>query len=187
MLAVPRLGTLGVHPSLLPKFRGASPIQSAILAAETETGTTIYEMDEMTDHGPAFGSKKMTLDSLRTDYPTLEEHLAKFGGELLLAILPKVSAGNLTPKIQNETLATTTKKFTTSDGFVEETDLTAAERGDRQKAEVIMRKMNALGQEPGAWTKMNGKRLKLIAAEVRDDGSLKLLRTQEEGGRPKDL
>ncbi|MBI3088684.1 MAG: methionyl-tRNA formyltransferase, partial [Candidatus Colwellbacteria bacterium] len=70
ILAIPRLGTIGVHPSLLPKYRGPSPIQSAILAGETETGITLFLMDEQVDNGPIISSKKLVVSS-KDNYETL--------------------------------------------------------------------------------------------------------------------
>jgi len=183
VLDIPRLGTLGVHPSLLPKYRGSSPIQSAILADERETGTTIYLMDAKMDHGQVLAAAKIKLDSLKTSYSALEKYLAELGANLLIKIIPAFCDGHLTPKQQDEAGATFTKKFTSEDGFVTEDDLKAAERGDTTKAETIVRKINALGAEPGVWTMRGGKRLKLLGADV-TNGSLKLTKTQKEGGKP---
>lgn len=186
VLAAPRLGTLGVHPSLLPKYRGSSPIQSVILAGEKETGVTIYHMDEKVDHGAIFEAATITLDALKTNYLDLEEELAEIGAKLLLEIGPELLKGNAKPKPQDESRATLTKKFTTADGNIPEKDLTEAEQGNKQKAERIVRKINALGVEPGVWTMRNGKRVKLLEAEIKN-GALRLSKIQEEGGTPKSL
>src|ERR1700722_5114593 len=82
VLDIPRLGTLGVHPSLLPKYRGASPIQSAILGGESETGVTIYKMDAGMDSGPMVTSDQVAVAST-SDYLELEENIAKLGAKLL--------------------------------------------------------------------------------------------------------
>lgn len=186
VLDIPRLGTLGIHPSLLPKYRGASPIQSAILDGESETGVTIYKMDEKTDHGPIIASGRAATDSLAATYGALEEKLAKLGGTLAVQTLPDFAAGKIKPVPQDESHATYTKKFTTEDGFIEETELAAAERGGIKAAELITRKINALNPEPGAWTVRNGVRTKLLAAEIKN-GALKLTNIQEAGGKPKRL
>ena len=176
VLALSRLGTLGVHPSLLPKYRGASPIQSVILNGERETGATIYLMDEKMDHGPVLAQGKTALDSLRTDYAALEETLAKLGADLLIKTVLDFAAGRSKPLVQDESRATYTKKFMVQDGFVPDEKT--------EKPEVIVRKINAFTPEPGAWTMRGGKRVKLLKAELRN-GALHILVSQEEGGTPK--
>ncbi|MGC9968939.1 MAG: methionyl-tRNA formyltransferase [Minisyncoccia bacterium] len=183
VLDVPRLGTIGVHPSLLPRYRGATPLQSVILNGETETGVTIYLMDEKMDHGPVLAQAKMAMNSLTASYRDLEERLAGAAAELLLRTMPDFYAGRCKPQPQDEDRATFTKKFTAEDGFVAADDLTAAEQGATPKAEFILRKINALTPEPGVWTTKDGKRIKLLEAELRD-GALRLKRIQKEGGRP---
>jgi methionyl-tRNA formyltransferase len=183
VLDVSRLGTLGVHPSLLPKYRGSSPIQSAILGGERETGVTIYRIDEKMDHGPVLAEARTVMDSLTTAYPALEEMLAGLGGTLLAKAMPAFFAGASKPIPQDESLATYTKKFATEDGFVDESDLAAAERGDQGKTNAILRKINAFTPEPGAWTIKDGKRIKLLKAEIKG-GSLRLITVQKEGERP---
>ncbi len=177
VLAIPRLGAVGVHPSLLPKYRGASPIQSAILNGEQETGVTIYMMDQKMDHGPILMAERTALDSLRTDYRSLEETLAGIGAKLLLRVVPQLADGAVTTHVQDEAAATYTKKFRTEDGFID----TA-----KEAPEAVVRKINALTPEPGAWTLKDGKRVKLLKAEARD-GVLHLTRIQEEGGVPRSM
>jgi methionyl-tRNA formyltransferase len=183
ILTIPRLGTLGTHPSLLPKYRGPSPIQSVILADETETGTTIYQMDAKMDRGPIFDSASFPLESLVTKHLILEEQLAEVSATLLIELIPNFLNGTLTPRVQDETQATYTKKFKTEDGFVDEKNLAAAERGDTEQSERIVRTINAFTPEPGCWTMRDGKRVKLLEAEIKT-GALKLLVTQEEGQKP---
>lgn len=191
VLYIPRLGTLGVHPSLLPRYRGAAPIQSAILNGEKETGVTLYLMDEKMDHGPVVAAAPIVFNPLTTTHHELEEMLATLGAELLVKTIPDFAAGKAESKPQDESRATYTRKFSAEDGFVPEEDLRAAERGstedDKEKAATIVRKINALGEEPGVWTTeaaKHNKRLKLLKAEMRN-GALRILRAQEEGGKPK--
>jgi methionyl-tRNA formyltransferase len=184
VLDIPRLGTLGVHPSLLPKYRGASPIQSVILdGAAAETGVTIYLMDEKMDHGPMIDVAKFPLDGLKTPYLELERKLAETGSALLIRTIPAFMDGTIHPEAQDETRASYTRKFTTEDGFVAEKELEAAMEGDAPKAEAIIRKINAFHEEPGVWTTRNGKRLKLLQAEIQN-GVLLPQTVQEEGGKP---
>ncbi len=184
VLSIPRLGTLGTHPSLLPAYRGASPIQSVILAGETKTGSTIYAMDEKMDHGAIFAQEEIPLDALTTGYCTLEEQLAELSARLLIKTIPSLLDGSATPLAQEESRASFTKKFITDDGFIEYSELDAAIAGNSDKAELIVRLIHALNPEPGAWTLRNGKRIKLIEAKM-DGKALKLITIQEEGQKSK--
>lgn len=117
ILDIPTSGTLNVHPSLLPKYRGASPIQSQILADEKEVGVTIMLIDEEMDHGPILDIKKIKTES-NTTAPELENILAHEGGKLLSVVIPKWIAGEIKPKEQNHQEATFTKKITKKDGLI---------------------------------------------------------------------
>ncbi len=184
VLGIPRRGTLGTHPSLLPAYRGASPIQSVILAGETMTGSTIYQMDEKMDHGAIFAQEELALDALITGYPALEEQLATLSAKLLIQVIPALLDGTVSPQTQDESSATFTKKFTTDNGFIEYSELDAAIAGNSDKAELIVRTIHALNPEPGCWTLQNGKRIKLLEARM-DSGALKLITIQEEGQKAK--
>ena len=180
ILAIPRLGTIGVHPSLLPKYRGASPIQSAILAGEEETGVTLYLMDEKMDHGNIISNVKAQISNEDT-YETLEKKLAELGGELLAKTISDFVAGKITAQPQDHTKATFTKKFTTADGEVNlKTD----------DPERVYRKIRALNPEPGVYTFTYpghvGKRVKLLCAEYRD-GTLRIVEIQPEGKIPQKI
>ncbi|MDO8664347.1 MAG: methionyl-tRNA formyltransferase [Candidatus Liptonbacteria bacterium] len=195
IVEIPKLGTIGVHPSLLPKYRGASPIQSAILAGEKETGVTLYLLDEKMDRGEIVSSIKYQVSSDDT-YKTSEKKLAELGGSLLAETLPKFLAGEITPKPQNESEATYTKKFSTEDAFIEEKELESALSGTNPEiACSIYRKILALTPEPGVWTYANTltnghirisdgtKRVKLLEAELQN-GKLILKVIQTEGQKP---
>lgn len=184
MLAIPRLGTLGTHPSLLPAYRGASPLQSVILAGETKTGSTIYHMDEKMDHGPIFAQEEVPLDALTTDYLALEKQLAELSARLLIKTILILMGGGASPRAQDESRVSFTKKFTTENGFIKDTELDAAIAGNSDKAELIVRTINAFNPEPGAWTQKTGKRIKLLEARI-ESGALKLITIQEEGQRAK--
>jgi methionyl-tRNA formyltransferase len=186
VLAIPKFGTLGVHPSLLPQYRGASPIQSVILAGEATTGVTIYLMDEQMDHGPICGEQKiLSFDPLSTTYPVLEEKLATLAIDLIpLAMAARMDPGVPAPDPQDETRVTFTQKFKTENGFIEYSELDAAIAGNSDKAELILRTINALNPEPGVWTIKDGKRIKLLEARM-DGNALKLVTIQEDGQKPK--
>ena len=186
ILQIPRLHVIGVHPSLLPGYRGPTPIQSAILNNEKETGVTLYLLDEKIDHGEIIAATSYKLDGNET-CGNLMKKLALLGADLLIKTIPEFLAGRLTPKKQNEAMATYTKKFTSQDGFVKPEILeTALCDENREEAKSIERKIRALNPEPGVWTHQKGKRVKLLEAEIRE-GKLILKKIQVEGQKPKEL
>ncbi len=187
VLNIPRLGTLGVHPSLLPHYRGASPLQSAILAGERETGGTIYLMDAKMDHGPVLAERTVPLDPDTETYTILEERLATLCGNLLAETLPAFMAGTAAAHPQDHDAATFTKKFSSADAFVDAADLDAATAGNVEKATHILHMVNAFSPEPGCWTMRDGIRMKILAAARGDHGALRITRIQKEGERPRDL
>ncbi len=184
ILNTPKLGTLGIHPSLLPKYRGASPIQTAILDGDEETGVSLFLVDEKVDHGKVI-AEDTTMISTNETYLSLEEKLAKLGAELLIKTLPDHIGGKIIPKEQDEGEATLTKKFETKDGFISRDVLESALKGE--KAFWIHKKICALNPEPGAWTlnptTSGEKRMKLLESELRDN-KLVLKKIQNEGKKP---
>ncbi len=119
VLDLPEHGALNVHPSLLPKYRGATPIQSAILNGETKTGVTIMLMDEKMDHGPVVRSEKLKVQSEKVTTGELEKELAELGGKMLAEIIPRWVKGEIKAIPQNEAEATYTKKLKKEDGLVD--------------------------------------------------------------------
>ena len=186
VLGIPRLGTIGVHPSFLPKYRGPSPFQTALLNGETETGVTLYLLDEGVDSGPIL-TRSQPIKITETDtYSSLAGKLADIGGNLLVETLPAFSEEKIMAVPQNDADATFTKKFQTQDGFVAPEDLQAAERGNVRTATSLDRKIRALNPEPGVWTTENDKRLKLLEAKFMN-GSFRLTVTQREGEKAKQI
>ena len=116
----PRLGALNVHPSLLPKYRGASPIETAILNDDKNTGVTIMMMDEKMDHGPIISQKEVNFDSWPTKVE-VRDKLAKIGGEMLTEVVKDLENINTTE--QDHTKATFTKMLKKSDGEIIGSDL----------------------------------------------------------------
>lgn len=178
LLEIPAKGTIGVHPSLLPRLRGASPIQSAILNDEKETGTTLFLIDEKVDHGPILANSNLPLMA-GDNYISLEEKLAKISAELILKNLPKWLSNEIQPKVQNESEATYTKKFVNEDAGA---DL------EKDNLKKIWLKIRALNPEPGTYAILKLKtgkelRLKLLEADF-ENGNLKLLKVQPEGKKP---
>ncbi len=181
LLDIPPKGTVGVHPSLLPKYRGASPIQSVILNNEKETGTAIFMIDEKVDHGPVIAMDKLSISPEDT-YPTLTEKLAYLSAELLKKNLLAWYDGTLAPKAQDDLLATFTKTFTTEDAHI---DLKIEEPKN------IWLKIKALNPEPGAFAILKsdtGKNLRVKILEADFDGTnLIPQKVQPDGKKPMDF
>jgi len=154
-----RHGILNIHPSLLPKYRGPTPIQTTILNGEKETGVTIIKIDEEADHGPTIASEKLKMQNEK--FIDLQEKLAELGTNLLIKILPDYLADKITPQPQDHSQATFTKKFARDDARI---------NWDKA-AEEINRQIRALNPEPGVWTTWNGKMLKILEAGVMDEES----------------
>ncbi len=180
-----KLGIIGVHPSLLPKYRGPTPIQTAILKGDSETGVTLFLMDAKVDHGSMVSSIKYQV-SWEENYEILGRMLAELAGDLLIETLPRFVKGEINSVPQEESEATYTSKFSAEDGYIDPDDLKVAMEGNIQKAELIHRKVRALNPEPGVYTILDDKRTKILLTEIRDE-KLVLKRIQRAGGRPKDF
>lgn len=119
ILAVPQHGCLNVHPSLLPRLRGSSPMRSLILNDEKTTGVSIIALDEQMDHGPIVAQKKVEISNWPPRNSELETTLLTEGGALLAKILPLYLAGEIEPQPQNHDVATYCGKFTKEDGLLD--------------------------------------------------------------------
>lgn len=170
VLGLARLGSLNVHGSLLPKYRGASPLQSAILAGEKVTGVSIMLMDSEMDHGPVLAQKEIEIAKDET-YSSLEEKMAASGGELLVQTITQFLADQIKAVPQNHLLATYTKLIKKSDGFFEIETPPSAEELDRMIRGYI--------PWPNAWTRWKGKIVKFYP-EKRLQMEGKKLVSQEE-------
>lgn len=177
VINIPKFKTIGVHPSLLPKYRGPSPIQTAILNGDKETGVGLFLIDKEIDHGSILASAKCKI-SEKDNYETLEKKLAELGTKLLTENLPEYLSGKIKPVEQKHEKASFTKKFSTEDGKV---DL------EKDPPELIFNKTRALNPDPGVFTiiktRSGEKRVKLLEAELKD-GKLELFRVQPEGKKP---
>lgn len=122
VLDIPKYGTLNVHPSLLPKFRGASPIISAILEDEKETGVTIMLLDAGMDSGPILAQATIEPNIWPLKASELGRLLMHEGANLLIEVIPKWIAKEITPEEQDHNKATFTKKITKKDGFIDLND-----------------------------------------------------------------
>ncbi len=140
ILNIPRHGILNVHPSLLPKYRGPSPIESALLDGCTETGVSIIKLDSEMDHGPILVQTAFTIDKEATA-GTLEVSCGQLGGDLLSQILPSYIDGSLIPKEQEHSKATICKKIEKTLGEIKLND----------NADDVRRKFRALTPWPGIY------------------------------------
>jgi methionyl-tRNA formyltransferase len=151
LLAVPRLGSVNVHASLLPKLRGAAPIERAVLDGLLETGVTIMQMDAGMDTGPILHQVATPITPDETG-GELRTRLAEVGALALVEALTLMDETGITPKPQNEAEATYAPKLTRA-----EEQLVWSE-----DAEQVARKIRAFDPGPGAWTLCRGKALKLF-------------------------
>ena len=156
ILDIPTKGTLNVHPSLLPRWRGASPIQSAILHGEKETGVTIMLMDAQLDHGPILAQSKVPLPQTATT-KIFYKNLAELGAKLLIDALEKWLAEKVIPQEQNHKEATFCKVLQRKDGHID-WDM---------PVEYIERAIRAFDPWPGTYAIWKDKRLKILEAQVR--------------------
>src|SRR3989344_2006735 len=170
-------GVLNVHPSLLPKYRGASPIQTQILNNERKVGVTIMLMDEKMDHGPILASRELEASSLNNQIPNnkeLSKKLATEGGKLLAETLPKWLADEIKPIPQDDNQATFCPKITKKDGLI---DL-----NDNPFQNFL--KIQAFVGWPGAYffTERNGKKIRAIIKIAQfENGELKIKSVRPEG------
>ena len=196
ILEIPRLGVLNVHASLLPRWRGASPVQAALLAGDAITGVTIMKLDEGLDTGPLIAKREVPILPGETA-GELETRLAEIGGQLLLDVLPDYIAGLLRPQPQPQEGVTLAPRIS----------IEAAGMDWTCSAVTLERHVRAFAPIPGAFTTWNGARLKILRGEavaydggttrpgtvflqrklpvvVTGDGALVLLQVQMAGKRP---
>ncbi|MBI4175236.1 methionyl-tRNA formyltransferase [Candidatus Berkelbacteria bacterium] len=173
LASVPR-GFLNIHPSLLPRYRGPTPVQAAILADDTTTGVTIMQLDEGMDTGPMLGQQAVLIEPGETA-PELAERLAELGTNLLLELLPNYLDGTVTPQPQAITNISVTKLLTKESG-----ELTGT-----QQPSLILRMLRAYQSWPGVWADSNGQRIILHSAHL-ENGQLVPDHVQLAGKKPVD-
>lgn len=162
LLALPRLGALNVHPSLLPKYRGATPIQSALLNGDAETGVTIMLMDSGMDTGEIVLQETAAIEPEDT-YGTLHDRLALYGGELLGRALDLAMRGPL-PHHPQSGVSSLTRP-------IDRDDLILDPSWEPARAVNAVR---AFSPSPGARLSVRGEILKVLRAHIGDDGSLQI-------------
>ncbi len=153
VLDIPRAGVINVHPSLLPKYRGASPVTGALLAGEEETGVTIMLMDEGMDTGPILAQKAIEIRPEDTA-GSLGDRLAALGAELLVDTLPRWLGGHIDPQPQDDSRATYTRLISQDEAVIDWT-LPALE---------LWHRVRAYNPRPGARTSWRGSLLKVLRA-----------------------
>ena len=151
VLAIPRHGCLNIHPSLLPKYRGPSPVPSTLLSEETMTGVSLMLLDEGMDTGPIIAQSEYPLSGRETT-ETLTEDLFRMGADLLLERLAPWCAGTIQAQTQDEAQATVTSKLERDDGLAD-WNLTAAQLAVRYRAYTPW---------PGLFSRWDGKVVKFL-------------------------
>jgi methionyl-tRNA formyltransferase len=187
ILDAPKLGCFNLHGSLLPRWRGAAPIQRAVMAGDAETGVMVMQMDEGLDTGPVLMAERVSVG--RKTAGELTTELSRLGADLMLRALGGLERGGVTPRAQAEGGVTYAKKISKEEARIDWT----------RPAREIDAHIRGLAPFPGAWTQVNGERLKILYAEpisgsgksgmVLDDalsvacgeGALKLLKVQRAG------
>jgi methionyl-tRNA formyltransferase len=157
LLDLPRRGSINLHPSLLPRWRGSTPVQSAILAGDEATGVSIILMDRGLDTGPVLAQRSVRIEPEETQ-PQLSARLASAGAELLAETLPLWLRGEIEPSPQGDAGATLTRTLSKEDGLID-WGLPAGE---------LARRVRALQPWPGTYTYWQGRLLKILRARVAD-------------------
>jgi methionyl-tRNA formyltransferase len=155
VLALPRFGAINIHASLLPRWRGAAPIQRAILAGDAHTGVSIMQMDQGLDTGPVLTAESMPIEDDDTS-ASLHDKLAELGAGLILTVLAQLERGQLRAQPQAAAGATHAAKITKAEAGIDWSEA----------APVIERKVRAYNPLPGASTILKGAGLKIWRACV---------------------
>jgi len=161
ILEMPKYGALNIHPSLLPKYRGASPIQATILNGDKETGVTIILMDEEMDHGDIVAKLKVKSQKLKVTYKELSEKLADVGAELLIKTLPDWISGKIKAGPQDHSQATFCKIIKKEDGKIDW----------NKSAEEIEKQIRAYSVWPTTYTQ----NLKILEADLENKKTDKII------------
>lgn len=157
VLEIPRIGCVNLHGSLLPKYRGAAPIQRAIMAGETKTGVTTMLMDEGMDTGDMLLRREIPITPGDTA-GSMNDVLARLGADLMAATLKGLADRSIRPKKQDHEKATYAPKIEKNDAFIDW----------NEPANAIDRKIRGLSPAPGAAAKFAGKRVKILMSSVED-------------------
>ena len=157
VLELPSYGCINVHASLLPRWRGAAPIQAAILHGDTETGITIMQMDTGVDTGDILSQHSITIGEHETA-GELSPRLAELGAQALLDTLPQFLSGAIVPQAQDDSFATYAPMLKKDAGRLDFQETAAA----------LARRVRAFDPWPGTYTIWSGQRLKILRARAQD-------------------
>lgn len=155
VLSIPRLGCINIHPSLLPRWRGAAPIQRAIYAGDTITGVTIMKMDQGLDTGPILLQRQYVLEPDETS-KTLYDRLAKLGAESLIEALDLLSEDKITARPQDDNLATYAHKISKEEALIDWS----------RAASELEHEIRAFNPWPVAYTSWQGQNLRIWSAKA---------------------
>lgn len=154
IFGLPTHGTINVHASLLPQYRGASPVAAAVAAGDTQTGVSLMQIDAGLDTGPVFTTASIPIQPDDTT-ATLTDRLAALGSETITRELPRILSGELTAVPQDGSRASTAPQLTKADGRIDWS----------QPAVAIERHIRAMQPWPGAWTELAGTRLEVLGGQ----------------------
>ncbi len=158
VLTAPRLGCINVHASLLPRWRGAAPIQRAILAGDSETGITIMQMNEGLDTGNILLKQACPIENTDTG-GSLHDRLAHLGGQVLQQALEKLQQGALSPKPQDDSLSTYARKLSKQEAMLDW----------QENVQTLARQVRAFNPWPVAQTRIDNQILRIWTAEPVDE------------------
>jgi methionyl-tRNA formyltransferase len=189
VLAAPGLGCINLHASLLPRWRGAAPIQRALLAGDRETGITVFQMEPGLDTGPILAMERVAIGPA-SSAQSLHDELAALAARMIGPAIDDLAAGRAAARPQPEDGVTYAAKIDKAEGRLDWTE----------PATLLERKLRALNPWPGCWTELEGQRLRVLAAEIASgrgspgevlderltvacgDGALRLTQVQPAGG-----
>ncbi len=155
LLDIPRLGSINLHSSLLPKYRGAAPIQHSIMNGDEVTGVSTFIIEPKVDTGNILLQKECKINE-DDNYGTLSSKLSTIGAELLIESINKYNDGSITPVLQDNKLATLAPKIKKEDYIIDW----------NQDASIVNNKIRAFSPYPGAYTLVDNKRLKIFKSEL---------------------
>ena len=158
MLTIPKMGTINLHGSLLPFYRGAAPIQRAIMAGEKETGVTTFFIKKTVDTGNILLQDSLKIDA-NEDFGSVHDRLSELGGDLLLETVKGVNSGNIEERKQDDSLATKAPKINASDLNINWSN----------SAKSIHDQVRGLSPFPGLSTKLMNKKIKIFKSEVAEE------------------
>lgn len=186
VLNLPHYQTINLHPSLLPQLRGPSPIRSAILTDQNETGVSIIVLDEHMDHGPIIAQTTVTIP--KQDWPLsgpeLDDLLVHRGADLLVQTLPNWCAGTITPQAQDHAAATYCQLIKKEDARL---SLDPFHIPTGSRAYQTLLRIRAYAGWPGAFFEHNGQRVKITDASLTKDGQLLVRRVIPAGKKEMDF